>query len=115
MSEAQVQRAVNSQEFMQQASEDARTNASPEQRDTFDQIVNQGGNVRQNLLGRSADELMQTANTAREAATDSLGMNDYLDASDEEKRSVLKLVEAQGEEGDLRRKLLAAKLMSLSE
>lgn len=115
VSEAQISRAINSEAFMQQATTSARESASAEDRETMDQIVGAGQQTEAALAGQSADQLMRISNESRESAVDALGMNDYLDASDEEKRNVLKLVEGQGQEGELRRKILAAVLMSRSE
>jgi hypothetical protein len=114
-SEAQVSRAVNNQAFMAQAAATARETAGEEDSETFSQLEGAGQQTEAALAGQSSDQLQRVANEAREGAADSLGMNDYIDATDEEKRNVLKLVDGQGEEGELRRKLLAAILMSRSE
>lgn len=115
VSEAQISRAVNNQAFMAQAAATARETASEEDRETFSQLEGAGQQTEAALAGQSSDQLMRVANEAREGAADKLGMNDYIDATDEEKRNILKLVDGQGEEGELRRKLLAAVLMSRSD
>lgn len=115
VSEAQISRAISSQAFMAEAAGAARESASEEDRETFSQLAGAGQQTEAALAGQSSDQLQRVANEAREGAADSLGMNDFIDATDEEKRNVLKLVDGQGEEGELRRKLLAAILMTRSE
>lgn len=115
MSERQVQAAVNSDDFMRAAAEQARSTATADELGNFSALESTGLQADSAFASQSADQLSQVANQSRESAAEALGLNDYLDASDDEKRGVLGLLSGRGDEADLRRKVLAAFLMAQAE
>lgn len=108
--ESQIRSATSSTDFMNTATQDARSAAGEEDRTTYDALESTGQSTRAGLAGQSADALSRIAGQQRDMAITALGGSS--DMNVEERRGLLGVISGHDNEAELRRKLLAAVLLT---
>jgi len=110
----EVRRATGDQRVFAASMESAQASMSSSERQVLNEMREQGGNVSEARTGQSLDALREHMNTVRDSIAEDVGLNIGANASDTDKRTTLDLLQGTGDEADLRRKLLAAFLMTKS-
>ena len=112
--EAEARAAANNTELVSSAAQTARHFANADDAAVIDQHINAGRQVRGQRAGQTLDQLRVQGNRHRaEAAVQITG--GARGFSDSENRGLIELVAGDGDDAELRRKVLAASIMAESE
>jgi hypothetical protein len=106
---------MSNESFLETAASAAQQSADPEERANYDSLIGAGQQATAAFTGQSRDALRQIANDARSSAASQLGGGSTFGASESEQRGLIDLIGGSGENGEMRRKILAAALMAKSE
>ncbi len=113
--EEEIRSVTENDEAMNAVTESFRQGASSSDLRAFETMQEGLRSSMAARAGQTQDQLRSEANKLRDTATDRLGLNDWRDATDPEKQAVLGLISGTGDDTSLRRKILAALLMSRSD